>query len=398
MTLALNKDMDPLHSDTSLSGGVPARLLSLKLTHFRSYDRAALRIGNEAGLVVLTGDNGAGKTNILEAISFLSPGRGLRRASLEDVRNRGVTDGGKWSVSAEIDIETTILTLGTGEDPAGGARRVVRMDGETLSQSEALADHFAVSWLTPQMDRLFLEGPSARRRFLDRMVLALHPQHGRQVSAYERAVRERNKLVTEPGFDPGWCAALEARMAEHAAAIADARVDYLAQLAGQMPTESGPFPAARLSLEGDGEALVMDGMKAVDVEAELRRQWVTTRQSDAVVGRTRIGPHRTDMLTEHAEKNMPADQCSTGEQKALLVGLILAHARLIGAVTGKLPVLLLDEVAAHLDEHRRIGLFDQLIGLGAQVWLTGTDPAIFETLNGSAQFFTVEGGAVHVAT
>ncbi len=371
----------------------------LMLTAFRSYSAVQMEIDPSMNQIVLTGRNGAGKTNILEALSFLAPGRGLRRAALDDVRQHD-TDGNApmpWAISADIMSGHTPCRVGTGEDPSQTARRAVRLDGQSSSQSEALADLWNIVWLTPQMDRLFLEGPSSRRRFLDRMVLGLHPRHAAQVSGYERLMRERNRLLSDGPFDDVWCSALEARMAEHGAAIAEARVDYAAQLVGQMDTNhvarDAGFPRADLALDGDGEAMVIDGAKAVDVEAGLKVLWARDRAGDRARGRTSAGPHRTDMQVTHRETMMDAAQCSTGEQKALLLSLVLSNARLLAAIRGRLPILLMDEVAAHLDAERRSALFRVLEDLGCQTWLTGTDLDLFTDL-ASAQFFSVANGNI----
>lgn len=376
-------------------GACPVGIVRLALTAFRSYSALRLDLEADKPMIVLTGQNGAGKTNILEAISFLAPGRGLRRASLEAVRQQ--SQGGapvRWAVSADVQVDHDLQKVGTGEDPSGGQRRVVRLNGENQSQSEALGEAWSIVWLTPQMDRIFLEGPSARRRFLDRLVLSLFPHHGLQVSAYERAMRERNKLLSDGPFDAAWCAALEARMAEHGAAVAHARADYAAQLAGQFGAAAeGAFPTPALALEGDGEGLALDGQKPGDIEAALKSRWAEERTKDRALGRTTAGPHRTDLLVTMARTGMAAEQCSTGEQKALLVSIILANARLVAALSGKRPLLLLDEVAAHLDSGRRAALFKELEAIGSQVWLTGTDQSIFEGLS-AAQYFKVAEGRV----
>jgi DNA replication and repair protein RecF len=346
----------------------------LILTDFRSYD--AVTIAAAPGFVVLTGENGAGKTNVLEALSLLSPGRGLRGATLSEMAR---SDGpGGFAVAARLagDIE-----IGTGTTAAAPERRQVRINGASASAT-SLSEWLSVLWLTPAMDRLFAEGASGRRRFLDRLVLALEPGHGHHSARYEAAMRARNKLLAEPdGADPNWLSALEAGMAEHGEAIAEARERTVAALAGRLADQpEGPFARAGLALEG---------WRGIDLAAELR----TGRGRDAAAGRTLAGPHRTDLAVTHLGKQQPADRCSTGEQKALLLGIILAHADLVAERAGRPPLLLLDEVAAHLDPIRRAALFDRLAATGGQVWMTGTEPALFEGI-GTAIRLTVRGGRV----
>ena len=382
----------------------------LMMTDFRSYQQCQLNLACKQPMVVLTGDNGAGKTNVLEAISYAAPGRGLRGASISDV---GRVGGGPWSVAMTLSLEQDGLTepvkVGTGQDPARAAndfdesgskqaqRRIVRMDGEQKANTSALGDRWSVSWLTPQMDRLFIEGPTSRRRFLDRLVLGLFTDHSRQVSAFERAMRDRNRLLSEQGLsaDSAWLSALEARMAEHAVAVAVARLEFAGQIAGQIAaTTDGPFPKAELALDGWLENELADGIQAVDVETAYARQLASDRALDARAGRTTTGVHKTDFIVTHGSKNMRADLCSTGEQKALLIGLILANARLQIALKGQAPLLLMDEVAAHLDADRRAALFNELAELGSQCWLTGTDRSLFKSLMGKAEFFEVAHGVI----
>ena len=372
---------------------------TLKLSNFRCYETARLDLGNENNLVVLTGHNGAGKTNILEALSFLSPGRGLRRASLGEVTRIGSTS--PWAVSAEMRGEFGPLKIGTGlrddgQDSDGPLRRVVRVDGENVAGPAVLASQFSVSWLTPQMDRLFIEGASSRRRFLDRLMLGMYPDHGRQVSAYERAMQERSRLLTEKGLqaDAKWLNALEARMAEHGVAVAAARIAFASQLVGQIEaSKEGAFPKAQLALDGIVEQALMQA-PATAVEDAERERLKMARVADSRNGRAGNGPHKCDLRVTHMEKAMPAELCSTGEQKALLIGVILANAKLKAASDGSAPLMLLDEVAAHLDKDRRAGLFDELIALDSQCWLTGTDRTLFEALEGRASFYKVEDGNV----
>ncbi len=374
----------------------------LTLTDFRNY--AGTRLYSDGRSVILTGINGAGKTNILEAVSFLAPGRGLRRARLSDVTRaeagecEDTASGRCWAVAAEISSADGPVAIGTGLDPEPSGvreRRVVRIDGHTERAQSVLAEHVAVVWLTPQMDGLFTEGPGARRRFLDRLVYAADPAHAGRVSAYEQAMRERARLLSEhgPGADATWLNALEATMAEKGTAVAAARRDMVGRLAAFIETGAGPFPGAELALVGGPEAW-LDGGPALETEDRLRKQLAEDRRRDASDGRTSCGPHRTDLDVRHAEKKREAALCSTGEQKALLIALVLAHARMQGVERGASPVLLLDEVAAHLDQTRRSALFDLIDSLNAQAWMTGTDPDLFDGMQDRAGYYHVADGAV----
>ncbi|MGJ3260538.1 MAG: DNA replication/repair protein RecF [Rhodospirillales bacterium] len=373
----------------------------LTLTDFRNY--AAARLALDGRSVVLAGANGAGKTNILEAVSFLAPGRGLRRAKLAEVtRTEAGTDGppaGRtWAVAAEIVGPDGPVSLGTGLDPEPGSvrdRRVVRVDGQPEKAQTVLAEHIAVVWLMPQMDGLFVDGPGARRRFLDRLVYAADPAHAGRVSAYEQAMRERARLLADygPGADASWLDALEAAMAEKGMAVAAARRDMVGRLAAFIEAGAGPFPGAELSLVGGPEAW-LDGMPSLDAEEHLRAGLAADRRTDAGDGRTRTGPHRTDLEVRHGTRKREAALCSTGEQKALLIALVLAHARMQTVERGASPVLLLDEVAAHLDRDRRAALFDLIEGLNTQAWMTGTDAALFDGMRDRAQFFHVAEGVL----
>ncbi len=365
----------------------------LTLTNFRCYEQTQLKLGCNHPLVVLTGPNGAGKTNILEALSYMAPGRGLRRSSLTDVSRQN--GPGNWASAAEIKVGQETIKVGTGIEPTSNtetAKRIVRIDGENVQNSNTLGERWSVGWLTPQMDRLFIEGPSSRRRFLDRLVLGLFPDHSRQVGAYERVMRERNKLLAEKGTraDSAWLSALEARMAEHGIAAAIARLEFAGQLAGQLDSaDEGPFPQALLAIDGWLESLLAEGTAPVDVETAFKDRLRTGRGTDGVNSRANVGIHKTDLVVTHAPKEMRADLCSTGEQKALLVALVLANAKLQAALKGRAPLMLMDEVAAHLDIDRRIALFEALASLGSQCWLTGTDISLFEGLSGKAEFFEV---------
>ena len=372
----------------------------LTLTNFRSY-RAAQIVLDRAGPVVLTGANGAGKTNLIEAISLLAPGRGLRRATLDEVAS---SDGdGSWAVSADIEGMLGLVTLGTGIDaPAGEnatpARRC-RIDREPAGSAAAFADHLRVVWLTPAMDPLFNGAASERRRFLDRLVLAVDAQHGARVSALERSLRSRNRLLEAPDPDPHWLDAVEHETAELAVAVAAARAETVSRLAGALDAARGEapeFPMPDIALDGWMERLLTDH-SAVAIEDRYRSLLKDSRARDAAAGRALDGPHLSDLKVVHAAKGIPAADASTGEQKALLIRLVLAHARLIKEMTGYAPVLLLDEVVAHLDPARRAALYDALAALGADVWMTGADPAAFGDIVGRAQVFLVRPGAVEPA-
>lgn len=348
-------------------------LSRLSLTDFRSYADAVIAPG--PGLVVLTGDNGAGKTNLLEAVSLLSPGRGLRGATLAEMARRGGPGG--FAVAGRVGE----VDIGTGTAAAAPDRRQVRINGAPAS-ANGLAEWLTILWLTPAMDRLFQEGASGRRRFLDRLAMALRPGHAGHASRYEAAMRARNKLLGQDGPpDPAWLTALEARMDEHGRALAEAREETVAALNERLAAvPEGPFARATLALEGEAEP-------------DLAGTLAAGRARDAAAGRTLAGPHRSDLLVTHSGKDQPASLCSTGEQKALLIGLVLAHADLVAEATGRRPILLLDEVAAHLDPGRRAALFDRLGRAGGQVWMTGTEPALFEAA-GAADRFEVRDGAV----
>jgi DNA replication and repair protein RecF len=364
----------------------------LTLTNFRNY--AALAIDLAPGAVVFSGDNGAGKTNLLEAISFLTPGRGLRRAPYADVAREG-GDGG-FALHARLDGPDGQIEIGTGISVGEGeGGRRVRINGATARSAEEMLEWLRVVWLTPAMDALFT-GPAAdRRRFLDRLVLAIDPGHGQRALDYEKAMRGRNRLLTEGSRDDRWFEAIETQMAETGVAIAAARAELVRLLAAMIDRlpDTGPFPQADISLSGDLEAEVSTA-PAVDVEERFRRALAGGRDRDRAAGRTLEGPHRSDLLVRHRPKAMPAELCSTGEQKALLVGIVLSHARLTGEMSGMTPILLLDEIAAHLDGGRRAALFSILEELNCQAFMTGTDAALFSSLKGRAQFLTVDHGTV----
>ena len=368
----------------------------LALTDFRNYRDA--RVMPEAELVVLTGPNGAGKTNLLEALSFLAPGRGLRSARLSDIDRRagdnaGVAGACSWAVAATVVTHAGAVRIGTGRDTENSERRVVRIDGEPVRSQAALAERLGVVWLTPQMDRLFVDGPSGRRRFLDRLVLALDPAHAARGTAYEQAVRERARLLRDGPGDLVWLAALEGIIASRGVAIAAARRDAVGRLDRLCAEAEGPFPRARLAVFGTVEGW-LDDMPALAAEARFAAALAAARGNDAQTGGAAIGPHRSDLSVSLAQSSVGADAASTGEQKALLIAIVLAHAELQRSLRGVAPLLLLDEVAAHLDANRRIALFAALARTRTQVWLTGTDEALFAPLRGRARFLSVRNGAV----
>jgi DNA replication and repair protein RecF len=372
-----------------------ARVSSLQLTNFRSYRHAALETGD--GPVLLTGPNGAGKTNLLEAISFLSPGRGLRRATLDDV---AASEGdGSWAVSAEVDGALGTVRLGTGIDAAAEGEttaRRYRIDREKVNSAASFAHHLRVIWLIPEMDGLFLGPASERRRFLDRLVLAIDAEHSSRVSGLERALRSRNRLLEEISPDPRWLDAVEHEVAELGVAVAFARAEAVQRLKRQIESTRDPdsmFPSASLGLAGwlDEELL---SAPAIEIEERYRANLRDGRSRDKATGRTMEGPHLSDLSVMHTEKGIPADRCSTGERKALLVGLILSHARLVSAMHGCAPLVLLDDVSAFLDETRRAALFEKLNTLGSQVWMTGVDLAAFSALGKKREHFIVAPGSV----
>jgi len=404
-------------------------LSRLILTDFRNHAEAVLHPGR--GFVVLTGENGAGKTNVLEAVSLLAPGRGLRRAALSDMARQGgkggfgvaatlkplpfrrsgsvvppaqpeqsrglfipsgVGGGGASQAMSPKDNPHPnpspegegLIEIGTGTLPTAPERRIVRINGATTAAT-ALAEWLTVLWLTPAMDRLFVEPAGERRRFLDRLTLAMRPDHAQHANRYEAAMRARNRVLADEHPDPHWLTALEAQMAEHGAAIDAGRRETVTALAERLADQpEGPFARAGLTLEGWHGADTL----AADLAQGRRR--------DAAAGRTLVGPHRSDLMVTHLDKDQPAALCSTGEQKALLLGLVLAHAELVADRVGRAPILLLDEVAAHLDPVRRAALFDRLAATGSQVWITGTEHAPFDDI-GVASWFAVADGTVSAA-
>jgi DNA replication and repair protein RecF len=372
-----------------------SRIHRLTLTHFRNYRAAGLETRGD--VVALVGPNGAGKTNCIEAISFLSPGRGLRRATLDDVAD--IQGDGSWAVSAEVEGALGLATLGTGIDPpdpeATSTSRRCRIDREPAGSAVAFGDHLRMVWLTPAMDGLFMGAASERRRFFDRLVLAIDSGHSSRVSALDRSLRSRNRLLEDRSTDQHWLDAVERETAELAVAVAAMRGQTVTRLAAALRArgEASAFPSALIMLDGWMEnALVNESATAV--EDRYRQILRDGRPRDAAAGRTLDGPHLTDLQVIYAPKNMPARDASTGEQKALLIGLVLAHAGLVAEMTGITPLLLLDEVVAHLDPNRRAALFDELSKLGAQIWMTGADPAAFAEVGSTGEIFDVENGRV----
>ena len=373
------------------------RVARLILQDFRSY--ASLDLPLRRGLVALTGENGAGKTNLIEALSLFSPGRGLRRADLGEMVRTGRD---RFAVSVALHDGLSEHRLGVGLEPAqesGRAARVCRIDGQAVPSATAFAEHLRVVWLTPDLDGLFRGAPAERRRFLDRLVLAVDARHGARVGALERSLRSRNRLLQE-GAGGRWLEAVERELAELAVAVAAARRETAFRLdAGLLSArdEASPFPFARLALAGEFEEMTA-GLAAQDAEDSYRTFLREGRARDAAAGRTLVGPQASDLLVRHGPKDIAADLCSTGEQKALLLRLVLAHARLVADMSGVAPLILLDEVAAHLDPGRRSALFAKLEGLSGQVWMTGADPDLFAELAGRADLVTVTPGhAVGIA-
>ncbi len=370
------------------------------LTQFRNYERAEVTV--DARPVILTGANGVGKTNLLEAISLMNPGRGLRSASLPEIARRSRPEKPEaWAVAAEVMTEDGPRDVGTGRDPlnmngTSRERRIVRVDGETCKSQQALAEVFSTIWLTPQMDGLLRDGAAGRRKFLDRLVLGFDPAHAGNTNAYDHALRERSRLLKAGNTDKAWLSTLEDRMARHGVAIAVARREMTEKLIDACAQTIGDFPIAGLALEGSVEGWLKD-KPALLVEEDLRSCLADSRSKDAVTGGASWGPHRSDLVVHHLEKDMPASLCSTGEQKALLLSIVLAHARLVMLERGAAPLMLLDEVVAHLDEKRRKSLFDEILHLRCQAWMTGTDANVFTDMGEKAQYLTIKDGAVFLA-
>ena len=391
--------------------GHRAWLARLSLSRFRCY--AHVEIETDGRPVVLAGPNGAGKTNLLEAISFLAPGRGLRRARLSEVDRRGPGEApavaaangtGTWAVAATVMAPDGPRELGTGREAGADGtapetsreRRLVKIDGAFARSQQMLGDILSMTWLTPPMDGLFRDGAGGRRRFLDRLVYGFDSAHAGRLAAYEQSLRERSRLLKTGGAEDGWLSALEDSLARHGVAIAAARLDLVGRLARACAVRVGAFPVAGLAVRGRVDDW-LDDMPALRAEDTVRAKLAVSRRRDAESGGAGIGPHRSDLVVRHMDRDVPAADCSTGEQKALLIAIVLAHARLIALHRGAAPLLLLDEVAAHLDDVRREALYDEILALGAQAWLTGTDAAVFAALGDAAQFFSVRAAAITLA-
>ncbi|WP_340108365.1 DNA replication/repair protein RecF [Pikeienuella sp. HZG-20] len=366
-----------------------ATLRSLVLSHFRSHETFALEMDGRP--VAFFGPNGAGKTNILEAISLLSPGRGLRRAPADDLARR--PDAVGWRIRALIETRAGAHEIVTGAAP--GQRRTLEIDGKTAPQS-ALGALLPMLWLTPAMDRLWIEGRAERRRFLDRATLSFEPEHGERAIAYERAMRERSRLLAEGARDPSWLRALEARMAKAGVGIARARAETLARLIAAQEGAETTFPRAGLRIEGALEerfaAAAEPRAQEAEAEAAFAEALAAGRHADAAAGRALKGPHRSDLIATHEAKGVEARLASTGEQKALLISIVLANARALAAESGAPPALLLDEIAAHLDANRRAALYDEIIALGAPTFLTGAERELFVAAGARMALVPVQGG------
>ncbi len=375
---------------TGREGRAALSVSRLTLSEFRCYSFLRMDAGPQP--VVLTGPNGAGKTNVLEALSFLAPGRGLRRARLGEVARREAGSQGPWGIAARVDGTDGTREVGTGRE-AGSERRVVRIDGQPARSQSALTEVLSVLWLTPAMDRIFTEGAGGRRRFLDRLVLGLDGGHAARAAAYDHALRERGRLLKEGRADPAWLAVLEGTMACRGVAMAVARRNAVTRLNEACRRGIGPFPAAELAVAGSVEDSLAT-LSAEQAEVRLKDLLSASRRRDAESGGAADGPHRSDLKVRHAGKDLPAEQCSTGEQKAVLVAIVLGQARIQATLRGTAPILLLDEVTAHLDRTRRAALFDELCALSAQSWLTGTDESLFAELGKRGQFFRVQDAIV----
>ncbi|MEQ1611602.1 MAG: DNA replication/repair protein RecF [Hyphomicrobiaceae bacterium] len=374
----------------------------LSLTNFRNYAAVELRVS--AAPVVLLGHNGAGKTNLLEAVSLLAPGQGLRRAPYSDLARTG--GQGDWAVAARIQIQDGVVDIGTGVQPTTTAAppvtgRIVRIDGVPQSGSGALADHVDMAWLTPSMDGLFTGPAGDRRRFLDRLILCFDPGYRTRAAQFERAMRQRNRLLEHGVRESAQFNGLEQVIAETGVAIAAVRAEAVAGLVATIAVRrdgksSSPFPWANIALDGELERMLQE-RPAIEVEDAFAQMLARGRERDRAAGRTLDGPHRTDLVVAHGPKGQAARLCSTGEQKALLIGLVLAHAQMLAERRDRgAPILLLDEIAAHLDDIRRAALFEEILNLGLQAWMTGTDRHAFAALSGRATFVAVDDGRAEV--
>ncbi|MEM7619890.1 MAG: DNA replication/repair protein RecF [Pseudomonadota bacterium] len=402
----LQDDARPTSQDLDVaSAGHPkCAIRKVLLNNFRNYDHISFDV--ESVPVILTGSNGAGKTNLLEAISLLAPGNGLRRTPFAELSKFSTQSG--WTVSAQVETQVGTVRLGTGLNPSANAGakersgRIVRVDGETTSAG-ALTQYLHVNWLTPAMDGLFTGPASERRRFLDRLITSLDPNYRKSLNQFDRAMRQRNKLLETPNASVFLFEGLEVQMAEIGVSISAARREAITRLSATIEMrrkelETQPcemtFPWATLALQGTLEEWLMCN-PAVDVEDLYIQALAQGRDLDRAAKRTLTGPHRSDFIVYHGPKDMPAQYCSTGEQKALLAGLILAHTQITKQLNaGHPPILLFDEIAAHFDQHRRCGLFKEILQLGVQAWMTGTDKSMFSDIESKAQFFTVDNGQI----
>ncbi len=363
----------------------PCWLRTLKLQNFRNFSSLNITVPKDP--IIIAGPNGIGKTNILEAISLFSPGKGLRQSKLGIIKKSDVQDQG-WFVNADFEHQYQDLNIGTGLDlSTASERRIVKVNGEKSSQT-SLNDWIKILWQTPQMDRLFIDGMTIRRKFFDKLLVNFLPEHSKHLYRYDYALRERSKLLREGIMDQKWLAVLEQKMAQESIAITANRLDYLSQLQGFLEQEIEGFSKIAVSLEGDVETLIHENSATV-AEERLQERLCQNRSRDSVMGGSKIGAHQSEFLVLNLDCNQQAEVCSTGEQKALLLTLIMANARLLATVHEVAPILLLDEVVAHLDENRRQVLFNEILKLGIQSWLTGTDVQVFEPLRKHGHFINL---------
>lgn len=386
--------IEPYSSSTN-ERHIVISLSSLSLSNFRNYEYARIEVIPKP--VVLIGANGAGKTNILEAISLLSVGRGLRRAKLSEIDSISSNNAQPWAIAANVNGRVGEVKIGTGRDIESVEnfdKRIVKIDGKITRGQADLAQHLSIIWLTPQMEQLFTEGASSGRKFLDRLVYSFDSGHASRINEYDYAMRERNKLLQYGRADANWLDTLEQKMAECGAAIAIARLSTCEHINHTIAASKLSFPKAHVDVVGFAEDLIKNERAAIEVENYIRNALVGSRNQDAASGRTMVGTHRSELFVTHMDKNMQAENCSMGEQKALLLSIVLAQARSGARWHGVTPIILLDEVAGHLDAVKRSELFEEICSLGAQVWMTGTDAHLFDGLQGKAQFFAVNDGNI----